>query len=216
MKYNSETGLVNGWMIATISVGILFLITTGLAIWAYVNYFDQKTDVDGRVSEAVSVAKKAQVDADEKEFNAREKEPYREFVGPEDYGRITFKYPKTWSVYIGKDIVNGGSYEAYLNPVTVPTVSTVQQFAIRVLIEQMDYDKSITKYDSHVKKGDLKVSSVVADGTNGTRLDGNFSKDIRGSAVLFKIRDKTLTIRTDANTFKSDFNKLITTIKFNQ
>jgi len=57
---------------------------------------------------------------------------------------------------------------------------------------------------------------VKADGNNGTRLDGAFTKDIRGYAVIFKIRDKTLTIRTDANTFKSDFNKLINTIKFNE
>jgi len=67
-----------------------------------------------------------------------------------------------------------------------------------------------------VKKGDLKASSTKADGNNGTRLDGNFTKDIRGYAVIFKIRDKTLTIRTDANTFLSDFDKLISTIKFNE
>jgi hypothetical protein len=85
-----------------------------------------------------------------------------------------------------------------------------------VTIEQRDYDKAIASYNTSVKNGDLKASSVVADGNNGTRLDGSFSKDVRGSAVLFKIRDKTLTIRTDATTFTSDFNKLIATIKFNQ
>jgi hypothetical protein len=67
-----------------------------------------------------------------------------------------------------------------------------------------------------VKKGDLKSSAVSADGSNGTRLDGKFTKDIRGAAVLFKIRDKTLTLRSDADTFKTDFDALIKTIKFNQ
>lgn len=207
---------VNGWMIATI---LLIVIANGLialSVWLYVNYNEQKTNVDGKVDVAVSTAKKSQFDADTIKFNEREKEPNREFVGPNDYGRVTFNYPKTWSVYINKDANSGGVYEAYLNPITVPPISTSQQFAVRVVIEQQDYDKAIASYDSLVKKGDLKASSATADGNNGTRLDGSFTKDIRGSSVIFKIRDKTLTIRSDANTFIDDFNKIISSIKFNQ
>jgi hypothetical protein len=62
----------------------------------------------------------------------------------------------------------------------------------------------------------LKSSAVKADDQNGTRLDGSFSKDIRGSAVIFKIRDKTVTIRTDADTFRADFDALVATITFNK
>ena len=121
-------------------------------------------------------------------------------------------------MYINKDAsVSGGTYEAYLNPVSVPAVSTIQQYALRVTIEQQDYNTIITSYNPLVKTGALHSSAVVAaNGVNGTRLDGNFTKDIRGAAVIFKIRDKTVTLRTDANTFLPDFNALIATIKFNQ
>lgn len=207
---------IKGWMISTIILIVLFVGLIALTVWIYINYNDQKTNVNGKVDIAVSAAKKTQSDADQAKFTEREKEPNREFVGPNDYGRVTFNYPKTWSVYIDEDAVNGGNYEAYLNPITVPPVSSSQQFALRVVIESKDYDKAISIYNSLVKRGDLKASSVTADGNNGTRLDGSFTKDIRGSAVIFKIRDKTLTIRTDANTFKTDFNKLIRSIKFNQ
>ena len=210
-----ENGFANGWMIATIGLIVLVSIASGLAVWSYINYNEQKTTVDTQVSDAVATAKKTQADADEVKFTQREKEPKRLFVGPDDYGRVTFNYPKTWSVYVNKDASSGGgTYEAYLNPITVPPVSIIQQFALRVLIEQKDYDKAITSYDPLVKKGDLKTSSVSVNDTSGTRLDGNFTKDIRGSAVIFKIRDKTLTVRTDANTFKADFDALIKTIKF--
>jgi len=204
------------WMIATIGLVVLLVAASGLSIWLFLNYKDQKTNVDSKVETAVSTAKKDQADADEAKFTEREKEPNREFIGPDDYGRVSFNYPKTWSVYVNKDVSSGGTYEAYLNPITVPPVSATQQFALRVLIEEKDYDKAIASYDSLVKKGDLQSSSVTADEISGTRLDGNFTKDIRGSAVIFKIRDKTLTIRTDANTFTADFNALIATIKFNQ
>ncbi|MEP6710724.1 MAG: hypothetical protein ABJA64_03310, partial [Candidatus Saccharibacteria bacterium] len=160
--------------------------------------------------------KKDQADQDEKKFAEREKQPNRQFVGPEDYGRLTFDYPKTWSVYIAKDVSKGGNYEAYLNPVTVPFPTTTQQFSLRVTIEQNDYDTVVASYASMIKKGDLRSASTSANGENGTRIDGNFSKDIRGAAVIYKIRDKTLTLRTDADTFKPDFENIIKTIKFNQ
>jgi hypothetical protein len=66
-----------------------------------------------------------------------------------------------------------------------------------------------------VKSGALQSSTIKINGVDSTRLDGNFTKDIRGSAVLFKIRDKTVTIRTDADTFKPDFDALVASIKFN-
>jgi hypothetical protein len=187
-----------------------------LVIWVYANYSEQKTNVEGKIETAVSTGKNEQRISDEAKFAEREKAPYREFVGPDDYGRVSFYYPKTWSVYINKDAGASGKYEAYLNPIIVPTVSSTQQFALRLSIESTDYAKIVASYDSLVKKGDLKSSAASFNGFSGTRLDGNFTKDIRGSAVIFKIRDKTLTIRTDANTFLSDFNTLLATIKFNQ
>jgi hypothetical protein len=202
-------------IIVILAVGLT--IALGFAIWAYINYNEAKTNIDGKISEAVATAEKAQADADEAKFTAREKEPTREFVGPDDYGRLTFNYPKTWSVYVNKDAsTQGGAYEAYLNPVSVPAVSQTQQYALRVIIEEKDYDKVISSYSSLVKTGALKSSPTSSKGVNGTRFDGSFNKNIRGSAVVYKIRDKTLTLRTDADTFKKDFDALITTIKFNQ
>ena len=217
MNYRkNEQGVVTSALIAAIILGIFTTLFAGAAIWAFLSYNEQKTDVDGKIKVAVAEAKKAQSDEDDKKFTERDKEPNREFVGPDDYGRVTFNYPKTWSAYIAKDVSSGGNYEAYLNPITVPFPTSAQQFSLRILIEQKDYDLVIKTYESLVKKGDLKSSATSANGQNGTRLDGSFSKDIRGSAVIYKIRDKTVTFRTDADTFKPDFENIIKTIKFNQ
>jgi hypothetical protein len=214
---NVESGFVDKRVIVIIALSIICAGAIGFGIWSFLNYNEQKTNVDGKIDEVVALAKKVQADSLEAKFLARDKEPNREFVGPDDYGRLTFNYPKTWSVYVNKDITTqGGAYEAYLNPVSVPAVSDKIQYALRVAIEEKDYDKVIASYATLVKKGDLRSSATSANGVNGTRLDGSFSKDIRGSAVIYKIRDKTLTLRTDADTFKPDFDALITTIKFNQ
>jgi hypothetical protein len=212
----SEQGGVSGSLVAIIGLVVLVLVAGSLAIWAYLGYSDQKANVDSKVDLAVAQAKKEQGDIDEEKFAEREKAPNRQFVGPEDYGRLTFDYPKTWSVYIARDVAGGGTYEAYLNPAVVPTVSSTTQYSLRVLIEEKDYDQVLKTYEALVKKGDLRTSATSANGNNGTRFDGSFSKDIRGSAVVYKIRDKTVTLRTDADTFKPDFENIITTIKFNQ
>lgn len=204
------------WLI----LAFVFIFTTlaagAVAGWAYMNYLDQKDNTDAKVSTAVAIAVKEQADKDAAAFLEKEKQPNRQFAGPEDYGRLSFDYPKTWSIYVDKDSEEGETYAAYFSPVSVPPVDNNTQYALRVTIEQKTYEDVVSDFDNLVKKGDLKASAVKADGTDGTRLDGNFTKNIRGSAVIFKIRDKTVTIRTDAETFKPDFDALISTITFNK
>jgi hypothetical protein len=216
MNYRRDNGAVNTWVILT----SIFIFTTvaavGVMVWALLNYFDQKNNVDSIVTSAVTDAVKEQADKDAAAFEAEEKKPNRTFSGPEDYGGVTFEYPKTWSTYVAKDASSGNTYQAYLNPVAVPPITSSQQFGLRVTIQSEDYDDVLKDYESEVEKGDLKSSVVKASGQDGTRLDGTFSKDIRGSAVIFKIRDKTLIIQTDALTFKNDFDAIVKTIKFNQ
>lgn len=199
-----------------IVISVLLFITLIFAGWSFVSYLSQKNNVDDRIASAVSDAKKEQADADAADFAEAEKKPNLEFIGPEDYGSLSFEYPKTWSVYVASSASDGGDYEAYLNPKTVPEVTKSQKFALRVVIEQSDYEDVVDDYDKLVEDGDLDSSTISVGDVKGTRLDGSFSDDLRGSAVIFKIRDKTLTIRTDANTFMSDFNALIKTIQFNQ
>ena len=213
-RKSNENGSVVS--IILIVVGVILLIGVSVfAGWSYMNYTDQKTDVDTKIEAAVAAAVKKQADADEEKRLASEKQPNREFVGPDDYGRVTFSYPKTWSVYISKDAASGGNFEAYLNPISVPAVASDEIFALRVVIKQEDYDKAVSSYGSLVKSGKLNSTLVTVNGTTGTRFDGSFNTNLRGALVLFKIRDKTVTIRTDANTFLSDFESIVSSIKFN-
>ena len=211
-----QSGIISGWLIATICVSILAIGAASAAIWGIMSYNEQKTNVDTKIEASVAVATKDQAASDAVNYAKLEKEPNHRFVGPDDYGRLSFNYPKTWSVYVAQDAKQGGTFAAFLNPVSVPPVSDTQQYAVRVTIEQKDYDAAITSYAQLVKKGDLSSSAISVDGNNGTRFDGNFTRNIRGTAVVYKIRDKTVTLRTDADTFKFDFEALIATIKFNQ
>lgn len=196
----------------------VFIFTTvagiGVAAWAYVNYLDQKNNVDTKVADATALARKDQKTVDDKTYQQAEKEPNRTFTGPSDYGSLSFTYPKTWSVYEISDTTDNGSYQAIFNPGVIPPNAKAQQYALRVTIEDTAYEKVVASYDKLVKKGDLKTSSIMVNDQNGTRLDGNFDANIRGAAIIIKIRDKTVTLRTEANTFLDDYNKLLTTVTY--
>lgn len=200
-------------MIAAILLLVLFLGAGATAIWAYVNYTDQKTNVDGKISLAEARAKKDQAEEDEKKFAEREKNPRREFVGPTEYGRLSFDYPKTWSAYVSNDGTDRSRYEAYLNPITIPQLDREDtRVALRIQILNEDYEEVVDQYADLVKDGGLRSSNVDINGNSGVRLDGAFDKNIRGSMVILRVRDKTVTLRTDADTFRPDFDEVLKTV----
>ncbi len=210
-----ERGAVSGLLVAVIALSILVLGLGSFSIWAYVSYSEADSDLQDKIAVAVAQARDEKGDEMEDKFAEREKQPNYTFVAPDDYCGLRFNYPKTWSAHESEEIANGGTYRAYLHPKLVPPISNTRQFALRVTIEQKDYDNVLSQYQSLVQKGDLKQSAASSEGNSGARLTGNFNKNIRGDSVLFRCRDKTITIRTDADSFKNDFEAIIRTIDFN-
>lgn len=202
----SETGAVNPLLISSIVLALLSAALAGVSVWSYTQYLDQKNNTDAKIETAVTAAEKTQAESLEKNFVEREKQPYKQFSGPSDLGNVRFDYPKTWSVYVAP---GDGDYQAYLNPNVVPAVTNTQPYAARVVIENESYESSLKRYEGTVKKGDLKSTPITINGFTGVRFDGSFSKEREGSAVVFKVRDKTLTIATDASAFRADFDGVI-------
>ena len=209
MKRNyHEAGSANPLLVASILLALVAAVLAGVSVWAFTNYQDQKNNTDAKIAVAVTAAEKAQADKLEKDFVEREKQPFDRFSGPVDLGNVTFDYPKTWSLYTPSS-GGGGSYEAYLHPGAVPAVGTTQAFATRVVIESRRYEDVLKTYESAVKSGALKSSPITLNGFTGVRFDGKFSTTREGSAVVFKVRDKTLVLATDSPSFRADFDGAI-------
>lgn len=216
MNYHTtERGVVNPLLVSTIVFAVLATGLAGFGLWSFMKYLDYKNNSDTKTAAAVKVATTKQASELEKQFVEREKQPYRKFNGPEELGHVTFDFPKTWSLYVENDGASG-SYSAYLNPDAVSAVNSSTPYALRVNIDTRDYDTVLKGFDSQVKKGTLKSTPITVNNFNGVRLDGEFTKQRTGSQVIFKIRDKTLTIASDANTFKNDFdNVVVKSLDFN-
>jgi len=209
MKSSNQEGSVNPLLISSVLLGLLAVGLAGFSVWAFMNYQDQKNNTDSKIQAAVTDAKKVQAEDLEKQFLEREKQPYEKFTGPDDLGHVSFDYPKTWSVYVAKNGASGDAYEVYMNPDVVPTVANDQPYATRVIVDDREYDAVLASYQTLVKKGDLKSTPITTNGFTGVRLDGAFSKQRQGSSVIFKVRDKTLIVSSDATSFKADFDNVI-------
>lgn len=209
-----ERGLVHPLVIATIVLSVLVAGLSAFGIWAYINYQDYRNNAEEKITAATADARRVQKEEDEKEFLEREKEPTRQLVGPEDLGRVSLSYPKTWSVYIER---SGGTYEAYLHPGAVPPLSGSAPYALRISIVDRQYEREVAGYERAIAAGDLKASPVSVQGETGTRLDGAIARDVQGSMAIFKVRDKTLRVYTESRTFEPDFNEIILkTLNFNR
>lgn len=220
-KKKDVAGLVKTIVIVVVSlVAVTFI---GLFIWMFVQYNDVQEDVEGKINIAVADAKDEQAMEDEAEFLKREKQQYRPFSGPADYGQLTFQYSKTWSVYVEKDASSGGDFEAYFNPGQVDPISSETINALRVSIRGESYDDVIAEYQRYVEDRDsnLGVESVIIGNSEKNEIVANRytgtipGTELKGIIVVFKIRDKTAILQTDSMTFEEDFNILLTTVEFN-
>jgi len=210
----------NSSLIKTVVIILLSLLLFGALLLAY--YFNNEykiasADVESQIATAVVTREKEITDKLEADFAEREKLEYRDLSGPEDYGSLSFKYPKTWSVYVKQDASKGGEYEAYLHPRIVPPLSNETVIALRVNIKSEDFESINERYKSRLDDREhiLESSVITINGQNATRYDGALPSGLEGSLVIFKIRDKTVIMQTDATIYREDFNKILETITFN-
>ena len=210
-------------LLKTVIIILLALLFIGAILLAYYFYSETislkeyKTNFDAKLSAAVADSEREITIKLENEFEKRENALDRTFAGPVDYGSLNFKYPKTWSVYIEKDASSGGDFVAYLHPDHVNPVSHNSINALRVTIDTDPIDRVLSQYKSYVDRGTLSPSTVTLS-TNevATRYDGTLNNNITGSVLIFKIRDKTVIIQTDAEIYRSKFDEIIKTITYNQ
>lgn len=209
-----------GGLVKTIVIIALSLIAVtfiGLFIWINVEYSEIKNNFDDKVIAEVNKAEEVQRDKLEADFAEREKEPYKDFAGPVDYGSLSFKYPKTWSVYVAAAATAGGDFNAYFNPGQVDAVGKDTINALRVSILDKSFETVTEQYKKDMEKKDsgLSVESATIYNTTANRYTGKIpGTELSGIIVIFKIRDKAVIMQTDSMTFKDDFDKILSTVTF--
>ncbi|MBR2997035.1 hypothetical protein IKF33_01170 [Candidatus Saccharibacteria bacterium] len=199
-------------------IGLALVAATFIAlfIWMFVQWNEANTAVEAKIKAKVEEAVAANTAELENDFANREKQPYKTFGGPIDYGGLSFEYPKTWSVYEYADTTNGDSYEAYFNPDVVAPISDDNIDALRLKIVNESTDEILEDYNEKVEDGDITVETRQINGDPVTIFTGQITDEFQGKVAVFKIRDKTVIIQTDATIFFDEFAHVLDTINYNK
>lgn len=216
MKKTNQRGSV------VLDVLLVLALVAALAFggWAFSGRQDYKNNSDKKVEEAVAASKTRQSEELQAQFDEKSKSPYKEFKGSSTYGSISFKYPKTWSAYV--DETNQSEpINAYFYPEQVPGVQSSTAFALRLELVNTAYSQVVSQFSSQFSSGGIKATAYTppkmektANVQPGTRFDGVIGQTsqggkVIGSLVAMTVRDKTMLISTQSNTFLSDFNNVI-------
>lgn len=212
MSMKSEAGAINALLLPLL---VSLMILVGLAVfgvWAFGSRQDYKDNVDAKIATAVATAKVAEDKVKDAQFAEESKNPLKTYTGPAAYGTVSIQYPKTWSGYVIDTSGNDPFLDGYFAPGVVPdTQGQDSVFALRVQVSGQSYSETLQQYQA-VNDGSVsiqpyalpKVPNVV-----GAMVSGTIEENHHGTMVILPLRNTTLKIWTESDSYKSDFNNII-------
>jgi hypothetical protein len=199
-------------LIVAIVLSFLLIVTGIFAIWAFMERDTFKNKTDQVVAKEVAAAKQQTSDEKDKEFVEKEKSPLKEYKGPATYGSLHILYPKTWSAFVDESGRGSSPIIGYFHPNFVPALDSGTAFALQIEVVNRSYEQEMKEFDSKVKSGKVRVAPYkapkVAD-IAGSRIEGEINQGQKGTMVIIPLRDKTLKISTQSDSFLKDFNDII-------
>jgi len=213
MKHN-QNGAVNSLLLPLIIVVLLMIGAISFGAWAYASRQVYKNDTKQQIATAVSAAKQQQATQLNASFAQEEQSPLNTYTGPEAYGSLIIKYPKTWSAYVDDSGTDGTDINGYFYPGVIPSLtSTSSVFALRVQVLNTPYSQALQQYQSSGSAANAVsvapyrlplVPSVI-----GAEVTGQLTNGIVGTMVVLPIRSQTLEVWTESSQYLNDFNSII-------
>lgn len=204
---NGERGETNVMLITTI---IFAVLAVGLGVgfgWAFMGKNEAETNLDAKLT----AAKEEQRIIEEAICDEKLSSPHSTFNGPADFGSVSFNYPRTWSSYIENNGTQGSSnLVLYFNKGSVPRIDDKTIFSLRFSVVSRAYETVLADFSNGIKNGTLTAQPFTINDYEGMRISGKISDSIgNATIVVFKIREKTLVLRTDSTEFLSDFDNIV-------
>lgn len=208
MYTQNQSGHVNLIPIIFLSVSLVAALSFGG--WAFMERQDYKDNVDAKVASAVTRARQAESIEKDKQFAEALKRPLKTYTSPDQYGKVSLEYPKTWSVYNDTTLGSGDDLELYFSPDIVGALDDENStYALRLQVVDSTYDEVAGDYRS---EDGLQIAPYALPSVSevvGVRVTGQIEDNKQGVMVILPLRDKTLKIFTQSTDFVSDFDNII-------
>lgn len=196
---------------------LLFIGTLIFAIWAYGGMQDNKNNVDKKVQAAVTAAEQQLSVKKDQQFAEELKSPNKTYQGPDTFGSISFKYPKTWSGQVTVDDKGSTPVDGYFHPGVIPALDSSTAFALRVQIVSDSYDTVLSQFSNQASDSTIKISPYRAAKVKsvlGSIVTGAINDGQKDTMVVLPLRDKTIEISTQSDQYRGDFNNIMKSFSF--
>lgn len=212
IKHN-QVGAVNALVISLVLAVLLLIGALGFGGWAFSGRQDYKNNSDAKVTAAVQTAVQKESASKDTAFAEAAKNPLTTYTGPEAYGSLILKYPKTWSGYVDSTGSGGALVNGYFTPGVVPSLTDkASVFALRVQVLSQSYASTLQTFASQQQAGKLTVTAYALPklpSVTGVEVVGQLSGQTNVTMVVLPLRSQTLEIWTEGNQYLGDFNQNI-------
>jgi hypothetical protein len=220
IKHNQD-GAVNGLALSLGFAVILLIAAIAFGGWAFSSRQDYKDNSDAKAAAAVTVAKQAEAKAKDIQFAEDVKQPLRTYTGPESYGSIVLKYPKSWSGYVADTgSTSTNPVDGYFYPNIVPSITNpASSFALRVQVINQSYAdvlKTLASQQTSSQSSQGQTPLVITPyalpkvpKTVGIKASGSLTSTKVGTMVVLPLRTTTLEVWTEGTQYTNDFNNNI-------
>jgi hypothetical protein len=195
---------------------VLLVGATVFAIWAYIGGHTTSSGSNQLVATAVAKAEQQTQVSDAKTYALQAQQPLQTYTGPQAYGTVLVKYPKSWSAYIIESSTSSNTpVNGYFNPGFVPDISnSANLFALRMQVIDQPYSQEMAQISQNQQQQQLTVVPVALS-TNPNVVGEEFSGNIgqidsdnngtSGVLVAFPLRSETVEIWTESTLYTSTF-----------
>lgn len=216
MNKHNQDGAVNVLLIPLILASLFLMGALAFGFWAFGERQDYKNNSDEKVAAAVAVAKQQEGIVKDKQYAEAAKLPLKTYNGPEQSGSIALQYPKTWSAYVVAGSNGDASLDGYFNPDVVPSTDDENStFALRLQVVDNPYSDELQDYQGNEEVTIAPYALPKLPKVIGVRISGQIEENKKGSMVVLPVRDKTLKIFTESESYLNDFdNNILANLTF--
>lgn len=204
--------------LVSVLLGLFLLISLVFGLWAFSAMLDYKDNSDKKSDLAVSKALTEQKSKLDAAYEEKAKSPYDTYQASSEFGSLRFEYPKSWSLYVDSKISGGSSsIDGYAHPSFVPGVGSETSFALRFQVVDNQYAEELKSYDASLQNSGTTVSPYRSEKVQqvlGSKISGKITPNKSGVMFLLPLRDKTIKIWTESNTYAVELDKLMSTLSY--
>jgi hypothetical protein len=184
--------------------------------WAFTSRQDYKSNSDAKAAAAVELAKQHEDVLKQKEYDEKEKNPLKTWNGPEAYGSLVLKYPKTWSGYVAtasSATANSNNLvDAYFTPDVLPSITDqASTFALRIQVLNQSYADVLERFSQKSQDAPTVAAYSLPQLPKivGVKVTGAVNDKDNVTMVVLPLRAQTIELWTEGPQYVDDFNNNI-------